>query len=293
MSALVPAPAEYVARSCSACGSLAEPEQLYEKWGYAILRCPDCGLGSTCAGDFDPARIYSRDYFSGGRSDGYADYVGSEAVLRKESRRVLRALADAGCSSGTLLEIGCAYGFFLAEASKTFEVEGIELCQDAAAFCRSRGLNVASGAANAETLGSGQPIDAVVMLDVIEHLADPLSVLKLVNARLKVGGHLLLTTGDWDSILSRFMKSSWRLITPPQHLFFFSRTSLSAMLKRTGFQVVEVARPAKLVPAGLMVFQMARILGAKPPVFRGLSGFALPTNLFDALRIIGVKDRSI
>lgn len=99
MSALVPAPAEYVARSCSACGSLAEPEQLYEKWGYAILRCPDCGLGSTCAGDFDPARIYSRDYFSGGRSDGYADYVGSEAVLRKESRRVLRALADAGCSS--------------------------------------------------------------------------------------------------------------------------------------------------------------------------------------------------
>ena len=68
------------------------------------------------------------------------------------------------------------------------------------------------------------------------------------------------------------MRSSWRLMTPPQHLFFFSKTSLAAILGRAGFQLVEVARPSKLVR---------------------LSRIAFPVNLLDALRVIFVKDRSI
>ena len=183
--------------------------------------------------------------------------------------------------------------FFLAEASDTFEVEGIEPCEEAARFCRSRGFNVATGLANSETIGSPHPVDAVAMLDVIEHLPDPLSVLKLVNARLRPGGHLVITTGDWDSVLSRSMKSSWRLMTPPQHLFFFSRRSLAAILERAGFRVIEFARPSKLVPLSLICFQLARILGMKPPRYPGLSRIALPVNLLDAFRVISVKDRSI
>jgi 2-polyprenyl-3-methyl-5-hydroxy-6-metoxy-1,4-benzoquinol methylase len=278
---------------CPACGSFAEPKHVYEKWGYAIRRCADCGLGSASAGDFDPATIYSTDYFTGGQKDGYADYVGSEMILRRESRKVLRGLAKAGRKSGSLLEIGSAYGFFLAEASDTFEVEGIEPCEEAAAFCRSRGFTVTAGLANSETMGSAHPVDVVVLLDVIEHLPNPLSVLELANARLKPGGHLVITTGDWDSLLSRSMKSSWRLMTPPQHLFFFSRKSLAAILGRAGFRVLEFARPSKLVPLSLICFQLARILGMKPARYPRLSRIALPVNLFDAFRVISVKERSI
>ena len=112
MTARIPPRPLWERNSCPACGSLAEPKQVYKKWGYPIRRCPDCGLGSTSIGAFDPATIYSTEYFTGGRKDGYADYVGSELILRKESRKVLRGLARAGRKSGRLLEIGSAYGFF-------------------------------------------------------------------------------------------------------------------------------------------------------------------------------------
>jgi SAM-dependent methyltransferase len=293
MTAQAPEPFGYQTKLCSACGSGGEQMHVYEKWGYPISRCPECGLGSTSAAGFDPTNIYSFDYFAGGQKDGYADYVGSESIVRKESRKVLRSLARAGCKSGRLLEIGCAFGFFLAEASNTFQVEGVEPCREAAAFCRSRGLTVITGLANSQTMDSPRLVDAVVMLDVIEHLPDPLSVLKLANARLKPGAHLVITTGDWDSVLSRWMRSSWRLMTPPQHLFFFSKTSLAAILGRAGFRMVEVARPSKLVPLSLICFQFARILGIKPARFPRLSRIALPVNLLDALRVICVKDRSI
>lgn len=293
ITARAPTPLDCQTKPCSACGSREEQRHVYEKWGYPICRCPDCGLGSTSAGAFDPATLYSVEYFAGGQRDGYADYVGSEPILRKESRKVLRSLARAGCKSGSLLEIGCAFGFFLAEARNTFQVEGVEPCREAAAFCRSRGLTVTTGLANSETIESPRLVDAVVMLDVIEHLPDPLSVLKSANARLKPGGHLVITTGDWDSVLSRSMRSSWRLMTPPQHLFFFSKISLTAILGRAGFQMLEVARPSKLVPLSLICFQFARILGIKPARFPRLSRIALPVNLLDALRVISVKDRSI
>ena len=62
------------------------------------------------------------DYFSGRRGDVYSDYLGAEPVLRREFahsvdfvRRFTR--------SGRLLDLGCAYGFFLKEARYHFEVE--------------------------------------------------------------------------------------------------------------------------------------------------------------------------
>ena len=47
----------------------------------------DCGLGRTETSRFDPAAYYTEDYFSGRQSDGYADYLGAEPVLRREFAR--------------------------------------------------------------------------------------------------------------------------------------------------------------------------------------------------------------
>jgi 2-polyprenyl-3-methyl-5-hydroxy-6-metoxy-1,4-benzoquinol methylase len=278
---------------CPACGGTAEPQLLYRKWGYPIKRCPDCGLGSTEINGFDVNGIYTSDYFSGAQKDGYADYPGSEATLRREFRSTLRSLELSGRSSGRLLEIGCAYGFFLIEARRTFEVSGVEACEEAAKFCRSRGLEVIAGSADAETINSTDTVDVIVMLDVIEHLPDPLNTLQLMNRRLNPGGCVLITTGDWESVLSRVMGSSWRLMTPPQHLFFFSKNTLAKVLARAGFRIIEFSRPTKLVPVSLILFQLARVFGMKPRARSWMQGTALPVNLFDAMRVIAVKERSL
>src|SRR5579862_2393525 len=167
-------PDQAVGTRCQACDSDAEPQVVYRKWGYPIRRCLRCRLGSTAAGDLDVSAIYTSDYFNGARSDGYADYLATEAVLRREFRGVLRSLQSCGKRTGKLLEIGCAYGFFLEEARHMFDVAGIEACDDAVRFCVARGLDVTAGLVDSEVLRSRVPVDVFVMLDVIEHLPDPL-----------------------------------------------------------------------------------------------------------------------
>ena len=215
-------------RGCPACGCEVKPEPIYSKRGYQIQRCSTCGLGSTALDDdFDPGTIYSSDYFHGHQSDGYADYQGSALVLRREFRKVVNSLRCVGRTSGRLFEIGCAYGFFLLEAREYFNVHGIEVSEEAAAHCRSQGLDVETGMVTEQSLAQHRPLDVVVMLDVIEHLTCPFEVLRMVQKNLNKGGHVVISTGDWDSVLSRIMGSSWRLMTPPQHLFFFSRATIT------------------------------------------------------------------
>lgn len=267
----------------------------FHEGGYSILRCTICGLGSTSVDEsFDPAQVYSSSsYFQGGHADGYADYIGSEEILRSEFRETLKALRLAGRTSGRLIEIGCAYGFFLSEAQRTFDVSGIEACPAAAAFCRSRELNVHQGLDIERYLDSKDHQDVVVMLDVIEHLPDPLGVMRAVHKNTNPGAHLLITTGDWASMLSRLMGASWRLMTPPQHLFFFSRKTITQLLKRAGFKVLAWERPSKRVPLDLILFQLLRIGGFKPKAFALLKGRSLRVNLFDAMRVIAVREEQI
>jgi 2-polyprenyl-3-methyl-5-hydroxy-6-metoxy-1,4-benzoquinol methylase len=276
---------------CPACGEQNRQALYCIKWNYPIVRCQRCGLGSTeVRPEFDPAEIYSKDYFDGHRIDGYADYAGSELVLRKEFRSALRKLKSVGRHSGRLLELGCAFGFFLEEARANYEVFGVEVCEEAVLSCRSRGLAVARGLVSEGLLAGQRPFDVVVMLDVIEHLPDPEEVLQFIYRHLNPGGHVLITTGDWDSGLSRTMKSHWRLMTPPQHLFFFSKRTLSMLLTRAGFRVVKISHPWKLVPFNLILFQIARLVGLTPRVWSVLNDVAVPINLGDAVQVIAIKE---
>jgi SAM-dependent methyltransferase len=239
--------------------------------------------------NFSAAGIYNEAYFQGGQADGYSDYIGSEDVLRGEFRAAVQDLRKAGCSSGKLLELGCAYGFFLAEAKAYFEVHGVEVSECAVRFCRTRGLDVERGTLTAEYVGRHTPFDAVVMLDVVEHLMEPDKVMELVHRAMKPGGKLMLTTGDWESALSCIMGRNWRLMTPPQHAFFFSPRTMSAMLARVGFDVIECRKPWKTVPFGLAIYQLGRMLGMNhPPRLSGIH-FGIPINLFDAFRVVAVR----
>ena len=107
------------------------------------MQCPSCGLGRTETSAFDPVGYYTEDYFAGGHADGYADYRGAEPVLRREFARGVEFIRRFR-GSGKLLELGCAYGFFLMEAARHFEVAGIELAADAVGHCRRAGLTVSA-----------------------------------------------------------------------------------------------------------------------------------------------------
>ncbi len=277
-------------RSCPACGRPTPQRVRFRKWGYDISRCDRCGLGAAVVPDgFDPSTIYSTEYFDGRQKDGYADYGGSEAVLRTEFHGLLRSMASWVPPGAKLLEIGCAYGFFLSEARVSYQVYGIEVSEHAAAFACSRGLDVACGVVSEDLLAGKGPFDVAVMLDVIEHLPRPDETIALLARHLRPGGRLLITTGDWNAALSRLTGPAWRLLTPPQHLFYFTETSLTALLARCGFSVERCTRPWKRVPLSLLLFQLGRMLRLRPKVVPILNRLSIPINLFDAMRLVAVK----
>jgi SAM-dependent methyltransferase len=270
---------------CAACWAY-DARPLYTVQGYPVVSCASCGLVRTeLPADFDPTSIYTASYFDGGQSDGYADYQGSRATLSTEFRHALDVLARHGATSGSLIEIGCAYGFFLDEARQRFSVCGVEVAEHAREACRARGL-IVEPEATPELLAAHGPFDAAILLDVIEHLPAPDEMLSTLRQVMRPGGLLMLTTGDFGALAARLLGRRWRLMTPPQHLWFFSPRTLAALLQRTGFRVCAVAHPAKTVPLSLIAYQALRSLKISAPDWiKALPG-GIPINLFDAMRVV-------
>lgn len=270
--------------ACPACGHATAQNFLFEKNGCAVKRCEECGLGRTDASGFDPNAYYTEDYFSGGHTDGYADYRAAEPTLRREFAQVVRFIRQYR-PAGRLLEIGCAYGFFLQEAKRYFEVQGIEIAADAAAYARGNGLDVRQGLANVAALTPLGQFDVIVLLDVIEHLPDPAATMRLIAEHLTPGGILVMTTGDFASPVARMTGARWRLMTPPQHLWFFTPESMRRLARTEHLAVERIDHPWKTVPLSLIVFQFGRMLGLRANA-PALGKLGIPVNLFDAMRVV-------
>jgi SAM-dependent methyltransferase len=275
--------ADPIVLDCPACARATPQRFLYAKNGCDILQCTACGLGRSETASFDPAAYYTGDYFSGQHDDGYGDYQAAEPVLRREFARTVDYIRRFR-PGGRLLELGCAYGFFLQEAKPYFDVTGIELAEDAAAHARRSGLDVRSGVADEATLASLGCVDVVVLLDVIEHLPEPHATLRLAVEHLSLGGLIVLTTGDFASLYARFAGRRWRLMTPPQHLWFFTPASMRRLAAALGLELVALDHPWKIVPLSLVFFQLRRMLGLGGRASAG--GLGVPLNLFDAMRVV-------
>ncbi|MEY4748047.1 MAG: hypothetical protein RIQ60_261 [Pseudomonadota bacterium] len=228
-------------RDCNACGAPA-PRGLYERDGFHIVACRDCGL--VYVGE-DPAAIdfnalYDESYYTGGQDGVFADYVGQAAARRASARRRLSPLWGLGRlkRSGRLLDVGCAAGFFLVEAQARYgEVCGVELSEFSSRFARERfGLQVHTGTLQDAAYPGGH-FDLVTLWDVIEHVADPAAVLAEVARVLAPGGKVVLTTGDIGSAYAQARGAAWHLMTPPWHLYYFSRATLARVAARAGLRV--------------------------------------------------------
>jgi SAM-dependent methyltransferase len=273
---------------CPVCGE-SQSEIAFRKNGYPVLRCRACGVSHIESSGFFPQAYYTVEYFEGGRSDGYANYGASAPVLRQEFDAIVHRLARYVPAGGNLLEIGCAYGYFLLAACNRWRVYGLEISADAVARCRQAGLaDVHQGMAQGNSIAALPPFDVVVMLDVIEHLEDPAGVLEASLKKLRPGGIIYVSTGDFRSPLARLMGKNWRLMTPPQHIWYFTPRAFERLAERLDASVEAISHPGKLVPLSLIIFQLMRIphLSDRAKAWDRASRIGIPVNLFDAMHVV-------
>jgi SAM-dependent methyltransferase len=229
-------------RDCPVCAA-ADPVPRFVKDGHRMAECRACGclyMADDLSG-IDFGRLYGEAYYTGGDAAVFADYTGQEAARRAHARRklaLLRHLPPRIPRRGRLLDVGCAAGFFLAEARAHYEVQGVELSAWSSAYARDRlKLPVVTGTLHDAAL-PGAAFDVVTLWDVIEHVAEPVPLLKEAARVLAPGGRLVLTTGDWGSAYAQSRGEQWHLMTPPWHLTMFDRRSLAAAAAKAGLRVV-------------------------------------------------------
>lgn len=208
----------------------------------ALLSCSACGqLISQCT---------STDYWESMKE--FNDPKGTLPVSGSEQRSFRRGkgfldriskLLGKSPKQIRLLDIGCSSGAFLNTAvNLEFNAEGIEPAPKAAAAAKASGLNVHQGFLEEAKYADGR-FDAVTLLEVIEHLSQPLELLKEVHRILRPGGVLLIGTGNADSWSMSVMGSRWEYLSISKHgghISFFSPKSIGSLAQRSGFSVMEV-----------------------------------------------------
>jgi SAM-dependent methyltransferase len=216
-------------------------------------------------------RFYAdANYFAAG-DIGYTSYLRQEGALRYSFRRLLRELERRNLAGGSLLEIGCGYGFLLDEAKPYFDYRvGIDF-SSAVESARLRADRVYQGDLDAIPLG--ERFDCIILVSVIEHVHNPVEYLARLRQRLRPGGKVVVATPDVDSIFQRWLGLRWPAFQViPEHVSFYNGRTLSAALEKAGFRSVTPlsyvrAYPASLIVEEFKVWPVLKVLGDRNIAF--------------------------
>ena len=262
-----------------------------------LARCRTCGfvfLPRTADLPQQVAALYAGDYFTGGE---FGDYALQHQTFARNFRAYLDRMRTAGCTGGRLLEVGCAYGFFLEQAQAAFDASGIDV--NAPAINAAKALGVRAEFADFLSYTPAARPDVVCMWDTIEHLLDPVAYAKRAYELLNDRGWFFLTTGDLGSAMARFRGAAWRMIHPPSHVNYFSRETITRMLNDAGFDVTSIRsvgthRDARNATHLLRLFSrrpiVRRVAAAGERVFAlGVPSFGFYLNLHDIMFVAARK----
>jgi SAM-dependent methyltransferase len=244
-------PGGYAPSTCDLCGGPVEAA--VSDWTFL---CGRCGLwkSSLVPAIDDPERHLSEsDRFSGLEHVRLSNF---ERIFERLSR-----LTD--LDSLRLLDIGCAYGWFLeAAVSHRMTAVGVEPDSRTAAMARARGLAVVEGYFP-ECLGPSDAFDVVVFNDTLEHIPDVQAMLAACSGTLTHGGLLVLSVPTSSGTLFRLARGLtrlgwtgpwrrlWQQAFPSPHVYYFNRENLDAALRAHGFTRVDADRTLVFHPKGL------------------------------------------
>jgi SAM-dependent methyltransferase len=250
-----------------------------------------------------PPVEYETDYFFGQYKKQYGktyleDFPGLAAAGRRRLAHIKallktgkgsRAAAPVSGTPPAVLDIGCAYGPFLAAArDEGFAPAGLEPAEDAARYVRETlGIPCVRGFFPGGFPGTAPEYDAVTLWYVIEHFRDPGPVLQAIRRILKPGGVLAFSTPSFSGVSGRSSLVSFLKNSPPDHWSVWSPKTCAAYLKQHGFKVKKIVvtghHPERFPLIG------ARLSG-KGPLYRLFLAISKIFRLGDTFEVYAAKE---
>ena len=232
--------------------------KLFDKYGYEVVKCQRCGLIFL---NFNPTAEFITDYYGEnffndpGTKHGFKNYERERDTLQKTFSERIEVIKRER-SFGKLLDIGCATGIFLEEATKYWDAYGVEISTYAANIAKNKNLNVFAGELH-HCPYLKLRFDIVTLWDTIEHLNDPAETVKKIGAITAPGGFIFLTTGDVESLAAKLSGKFWHLYNIPQHLSFFSPKTIGPLLWQGGFKIRKISYPGAHFTLDYLLFRLA------------------------------------
>lgn len=295
---------------CRCCGSAGvflrgrKPGKFIRR-EFAFYACRDCGFMSV--EPFSGFEIYDAAYYRGEGPDPYVDYeseyrdwrstvrvfelddlarlAGQYVADRTEAGRSAKSHGDTKASAIRWLDFGCGAGGLLKYLRALGSLNGTRLeltGHDVGAYADRLRDTDGFRILDLQAL-SHEPdasYDVITMIEVIEHLPEPLEVMRQVARLLKPGGLLLLTTGNLDAPAMRPPGIHNSYCVPEIHVSLFNARALARIYQRVGLE------PWPVRYRGAIRFKVLKGL-RHSPVWQRVAGAALRlppvVRLVDAL----------
>lgn len=199
------------------------------------------------------AEYYAKEFYSSGykqvnnssleiqdRDKAYND------AHRDDMYNELTALLGGSLENKKILDFGCGWAqtlqYFKAKGADCY---GCDPAIEAVQYARSQDLNVVQTKIDTLNVFGDQKFDVVLLLNVLEHLADPINtVVEIRKNILKPNGIFVIEVPNDFNIFQECavkmhdVKPWW--VAPPAHLNYFNRQSLTTLLTKNGFHVEKV-----------------------------------------------------
>jgi 2-polyprenyl-3-methyl-5-hydroxy-6-metoxy-1,4-benzoquinol methylase len=239
-----------VPRSCWACGSTRNklwkersaenrlsPQDLRitdSRYGMTLrlFRCQDCTF--IFADDDEVRELYS--LYEQLQDPAYEATSESRAL---QMQWLIERGRAAHKTARRLLEIGSGSGLLVASARKAgLDAIGIEPSRSlVAAARRITGIELLQGSFPHPAV-AGLEFDLIYLVDVIEHVSDPVSLLGAMREALAPGGLAIVVTPNISSFVARLLRRRWWHLRLA-HVGYFDRNTMNRAAERAGMQIVD------------------------------------------------------
>ena len=227
-------------KGCPACGASDHLPLSHIPYGERIIKvvvCCHCAIGyqRNPLSSEDLVRYYRRQNVFHSTADGSRQ----ASLIRSRMTFLDSVFREVGNRGGRplVMDVGCGYGLFLGSLPTSWERIGLELNPQRAASARERyRINVLEQRLEEIELPTAA-IDLATAFGLLEHLPNPLQFLLAIRRILKPGGYGVVNVPDLDNPLIAFSR-----FFSVEHILYFTRSSLTALLARAGFKVVKIGQ---------------------------------------------------
>jgi len=214
--------------------------------GFDVIECQYCGFKHIrpIPSVEDLTNVYKHDYYKEEKPlylDRYQEDLDWWNMVYTRRYEIFEEHLPA--SQRKMFDIGSGPGFFLLNGlQRGWEVKGIEPSVQALEHSRSLGLDVDHGFYSEQTASDLTTFDAINLGLVLEHIPDPVSLLKLIHHQLNDNGMVcIIVPNDFNpfqlALRDHMGLDPW-WVAPPHHINYFDFDSLEKLVEKCGFEVV-------------------------------------------------------